>query len=182
MKRTHVALLSLIASSFLRSGMTAAISDSLIVEPSNPREGQTFTITALIVDGSNFPLNADSQSFNISGNLIQLFVCQDGSNWSPNPPFGIPWTFGSLRSGTYIVQFQSECGSGPVQLALSTSFDVSPPTPIPTLSQVSVLALSALLTCFAFAAVWRRGLTRRSTRTPAGGLSPARRSPVSLLR
>jgi hypothetical protein len=163
MKRTHLALLSLIAASFLRSGMVAAITNSLIVEPSNPREGQTITITALIVDGSDFTRDADSQSFNISGNLIQLFVCQDGSNWDPNPPFGIPWTLGNLRSGNYVVQFQSKCGSGPVRLALSTTFDVSAPVSIPTLSQLSILALSAVLACAGFAGLWWRGLTRRST-------------------
>jgi hypothetical protein len=163
MKRTHLALLSLIVSGFLRSGMAAAITDSLIVEPSNPREGQTITVTALIVDGSDSPRDADSQSFNISGNTIQLFVCQDGSNWDPNPPFGIPWTLGNLQSGNYVVQFQSKCGSGPVQLALSTTFDVSAPVLLPTLSHLSILALSAVLTCAGFAGLWWRGLTRRST-------------------
>jgi hypothetical protein len=109
-------------------------------------------------------------------------------------------TFGTDSAGaakiqTFAATVEQHCEGAVPALFGTFVFDLNPvPAPVPVAPMPSILAIAIA----AFVALRRsnvcdrvsalgsgvqlRLLTRRSTRTLAGGLAPARRSPVSLLR
>jgi hypothetical protein len=71
----------------------------LTVDPVPTYEGRAITIVA-INPGGAFP--GPSPTFAIQGNMIHLFVLQNGFDWGPNPPFSIAWPIGPLPQGSRV--------------------------------------------------------------------------------
>jgi hypothetical protein len=178
-------MLKLVAAVAFLACSLGARAGSITISPSSPTS-TSLTIATVSGVSTSFLGAAYLHALTIQGNSISIQICFPMPTFPPaGGPFQLVVPLGSLPAGQYTVtSYTADClvpNDQPLapftQTAVAT-FSVLASQTIPTLDPLLLLGLTVLILWLTHS----RGLTRRSTRTPAGGLSPARRSPVSLLR